>query len=126
MGIRLAGRQSGSRNYPLAYKRQVVAETMVGERSVAAAAREHGLNAKMVFSWRRDPQFRLPARSSAEASEFLPVQVTDVPSAGQVATERPAEAGEIELVLQQGHRLLLRGRFDADAVLQLVRALVRA
>jgi transposase len=126
MGIRLAGRQSGSRTYPLAYKRQVVAETMAGDRSVAAVAREHGLNANMVFSWRRDPRFRLPARLSAEAAAFLPVELTDVPSVVEGEAERSAlEGGEIELVLRQGHRLLLRGRFDVDAVLQLVRALAR-
>ena len=120
----LAGRRAGSRNYPQSYKRRVVSETFERGRSVAAVARDHGLNANMVFCWRRDPRFRSEGRSTAKCIEFLPVEVTseDVEASAFDAKERP---GTIELVLRQGHRLLLRGQFDTDRVLQLARGLSR-
>ena len=39
------------------FKRRVVAETLEPGASVAAVARQHGLNANMVFLWRSDPRF---------------------------------------------------------------------
>ena len=35
------------------FKRQVVAETLSGENSVAGVALRHGLNNNLVFTWRR-------------------------------------------------------------------------
>ena len=35
------------------FKRQVVAETLSGEHSVAGVALRHGLNNNLVFTWRR-------------------------------------------------------------------------
>lgn len=57
--------------------------------------------------------------------EFLPVAVVakDVKSSPRTVEE---ERGEIELVLREGHRLLLRGDFDADRVGWLVRCLSRS
>ncbi|MEV8468638.1 uracil-DNA glycosylase family protein [Fluviibacterium sp. DFM31] len=53
------GRKKGSRNYPLAFKRQVVAEALAAP-SIAAVARKHGLNANMVHLWCKDDRFPYP------------------------------------------------------------------
>ena len=118
----LAGRRSGSRNYPLAFKREVVRETFEPGRSVAAVALSRGLNANMVFTWRRDPRFRPADVPASHDVEFLPVSVVAKELEASARTVE-AERGEIELVLREGHRLLLRGDFDADKVGQLVRCL---
>lgn len=118
----LAGRRAGSRNYPLAFKREVVKETFEPGRSVAAVALSRGLNANMVFTWRRDPRFRPADVPASHDVEFLPVSVVAKELEASARTVE-AERGEIELVLREGHRLLLRGDFDADKVGQLVRCL---
>lgn len=118
----LAGRRAGSRNYPLAFKRGVVKETFEPGRSVAAVALSHGLNANMVFTWRRDPRFRPADVAASQGEDFLPVTVVAKDLGASARTVEP-ERGGIELVLREGHRLFLRGDFDADKVGQLVRCL---
>ena len=51
------GRKKGSRNYPRAFKRQVVAEALPAP-SIAAVAHGHELNANMVHLWCKDDRFR--------------------------------------------------------------------
>ncbi len=97
----------------------MVVETLEPGASVASVARSHGLNANMVFLWRRDPRFG-PGRDGAS---FLPVEVT--------ATEVPVPPepvsgpcdGRIEIALPSGHRLTLSGSYDPDAVVRLARGL---
>ena len=106
----------------MAYKRQVVRETFDGDRSVAAVAREHGLNANMVFCWRRDPRLLPRDVQSTKSADFVPVEVRSGPLVGPSAGSDD-HTGEVELVFRQGHRLVLRGAFDPDRVLALVRGL---
>jgi transposase len=86
---------------------------------VAAVASQHGLNTNMVFLWRGDPRFG-PGR---DATAFLPVEVK--PAEVSVTTEPVSNcgAGEIEITLLTGHRLMLSGAFDIDVVLRLARGL---
>ena len=107
------------RSYSKAFKRRVVAETLEPGASVAAVARWHGLNTNMVFLWRGDPRFG-PGR---DATAFLPVEVkpAEVP-----VTSEPVgacSAGQIEITLVSGHRLMLSGAFDVEVVLRLARGL---
>lgn len=107
------------RSYSTAFKRRVVAETLEPGASVAAVARRHGLNANMVFLWRGDPRFG-PGR---DATAFLPVEVKRAEEL--VATEPVGarDAGQIEVVLASGHRLMVSGAFDVEVVLRLARGL---
>jgi transposase len=107
------------RSYSTAFKRRVVAETLEPGASVAAVARRHGLNANMVFLWRGDPRFG-PGR---DAAVFLPVEVK--PSAAPLTAEPAAaiSAGQIEITLASGHRLMLSGSFDVEVALRLARGL---
>ena len=107
------------RSYSKAFKRRVVAETLEPGASVAEVARRHGLNANMVFMWRGDPRFG-PGR---DVPAFLPVEVrpTELPTTSEPAAG--GGAGQIEITLSAGHRLTLRGAFDVNVVLRLVRGL---
>ncbi len=116
----MADRDRGKRrSYSKAFKRRVVAETLGPGASVAAVARLHGLNANMVFLWRRDPRFG-PGR---DAASFLPVEVTAAEVLVLPEPVPPGCDGQIEIILASGHRLTLSGAFDPDAVLRLARGL---
>jgi len=101
------------------FKRRVVAETLEPDASVAAVARQDGLNTNMVFRWRGDPRFG-PGR---DATVFLPVEVkpAEVP-----VTSEPLGAhgaGQIEVTRVSRHRLMVSGAFDVEVVLHLARGL---
>ena len=160
-------REARRGKYSVGFKKRVVAEALVPGASVAEIARSHGLNANMVFGWRKDPRFQprekkrkaieaalagtvaaAPAAATVFEPAFLPVELAleGAPSAapGPVTVTAPEQAdaaprlecretlelcdppapvGRIELVLANGHRLLLSGNVDADAVLRLARGL---
>src|ERR1700690_1930398 len=59
----------------LAEKRRIVEETLAEGSSVALVARAHGVNANLVFNWRRLYQAGRLGRGGGEA-KLLPVQVT--------------------------------------------------
>ena len=100
----------------------MVAETLEPGASVAAVARSHGLNANMVFFWRRDPRFG-PGRDGAS---FLPVEISEPDVRAASVSEAPSSECRVEIVLRSGHRLILGGAFDPDVVLRLVRGLAQA
>ena len=65
-------------------KRRIVEETLVEGASVARIALAHGLNANLVFTWRRLYQKgRLGGRDTAK---LLPVRVTAESSAAEAAS----------------------------------------
>ena len=101
-------------------KRAIVAQALVPGVSVSCVARQHGMNANLLFKWLRDPRFR---PSEDRVGEFLPVEV--VADAVVANLDRPASGGTIEVVLPNGHRLNVHGAFDADAVARLARGLCR-
>ena len=105
------------RRWSVEFKRRVVAEASAPGVSVASVARRYDLNANQVFNWRR---------RYGGAGGFLPVAVVgaeppvppSVPPAGDAA-------GEIEISLAGGHRVRLRGAFDAERVVLVLRGLCR-
>ena len=60
------------RNWPEAFKRQVVAETLEPGSSVSIVARRHDLNTNQLFKWRREMLPKAPP-AEAEGSPMLPV-----------------------------------------------------
>jgi transposase len=112
--------KSKRRSYSKAFKRRVVAETLDAGASVASVARHHGLNANMVFLWRRDPRFG-PGR---DAAVFLPIEVSATEVSVPPEPVCPANDCRIEIALSSGHRLTLIGAFDPDMVVRLARGLI--
>jgi transposase len=116
----LADHRRGKRqSYSQAFKRRVVAATLEPGVSVASVARHHGVNANMVFAWRRDPRFG----PGGDGASFLPVEVTSTTVTAAPEPIIPSSAGRIEITLPSGHRLTLSGVFDPDMVLRLARGL---
>ena len=109
-------------SYSKAFKRRVVAETLAPGASVAGVARSHGLNANMIFLWRRDPRFG----PGGDGAAFLPVELSEPGTPPLEVPESRSTESRIEIVLRSGHRLVLGGSFDPDLVLRLARGLAQA
>lgn len=103
------------RQYSETFKRQVVAEAAAPGVSVASVARRHGLNANLIFNWRR--RF-----ASATGPAFVPaVVVDDASSMPAEAYHGPADdevvrGGRMEVVCRGGRRIVVDADFDASAL----------
>ncbi len=111
------------RSWPDVEKRQIVAESLRPGTSVAEVAQRHGINANMLFTWRRRQQ----ACGTAEAEEavkIIPVTVTAraLPAPPALVSEHP---GRTEIVLAAGERIIVGADVDATALLRVVKALSR-
>jgi transposase len=107
--------------YSRAFKRQVVEETLVGDRSVSQIARDHDVNANLVFRWRRAyREGRLDERAS-----LIPVNVVaddSTESTSAVTEPRPTAPrsgkqsiptdGHLSITTAGGHRLAVTGSVD--------------
>lgn len=124
--VRRPARQRHSREF----KRQVVKLTLEPGASVARIALDHGINANLLFNWRR--LYLLRARPLLKASRpltppMLPVKVSTgeeervatSPSKGPTVGENVIE---IELA---GVRILVRGDVDGKALRTVVDVLWR-
>lgn len=103
---------------------RIVEETMTPGASVARVAREHGVNANQVFSWRRQYRRGLLG-SSAGIAGLLPVKIADQLPAGRSASvetdaipSRPAAAGTVQVLVGKV-QLRIEGEVDRE-VLRLV------
>lgn len=104
------------RYWSAADKCRIVAEARVPGVSVSAVARRHEVNANLVFKWLRDDRF---AGVTADPVRLLPVELTADP----VAVRADERDGRIEIQVRGGHRVVVSGSFDPDAVARLVRCL---
>ena len=105
-------------------KRRMIGETFAPGASVSKVAQRYGVNANLLFTWRR--QEAQAAESGApEPVKLLPVTVADAepPSAAPVAGSGPA--GRMEIVLGGGERIIVGADVDATALARVVKALTR-
>ena len=116
-------------------KRRIVAEAMVPGASVAAVARKHGVNANLLFGWRRLHKRGL-LEQCREPASLLPVTVTTPtvlpdrksrPTRAVQAVKRPAapaiDPGHIEIELPGDVRVRVHGRVEVDALSAVLAAL---
>ena len=78
--------RTGRRRRSVAEKRRIVEETLVAGASVAAVARAHGVNANLVFSWRKlyeAGRLGLGSAMSLPSTALLPVRVEDKVTQGE-------------------------------------------
>jgi transposase-like protein len=79
-------------------KRQIVQETLAPGASVARVARAHGVNANLVFTWRRQYRQELFEAGNRAAVGLLAVRVAEpAPHPKDVQTHRTLAAQEEEL-----------------------------
>jgi transposase len=119
-----AKRGEPRRRYELAFKRQVVAETQAEGATVAAVARRHGLNANLVFNWRKDKRFN--GAPSQGATQFLPVEIAPPPATGVVAVSGfPATNHHFDIEVGGKVRLRCREDISKEALSRVLSALRR-
>ncbi|MDG4868721.1 transposase [Guyparkeria sp. 1SP6A2] len=108
------------RHFSRAFKRQVVEETLVGDRSVPRIARDHDVNANLVFRWRQAyREGRFDDRASLVPVNLVADDSTESTSAVTEPrpTKQPAQDGHLSITTASGHRLTVSGSVD-PAVLQ--------
>ncbi|MGH7117769.1 MAG: IS66-like element accessory protein TnpA, partial [Acetobacteraceae bacterium] len=90
----------GRRVWPADLKRRIIAESFEAGASAAEVARRHGLNANLLFTWRR--KLRANGSKIAQAPlRIVPVAVTREATAS-CATALPGPSGRMEIVLAEG------------------------
>ena len=95
--------RAGRPNYPTEFKRRLAVEACEPAISVAKLALRHGLNANMLFKWRRQyraGKFDAPNKGcqATEAPLFLPVVTASTPSKVVSATGANSDLGHIEIL----------------------------
>ncbi|WP_431475436.1 IS66-like element accessory protein TnpA [Massilia eburnea] len=110
------------RQHSLEFKRTLVEMAMQPGVSVARLAREHGVNANQVFSWRKLYEAgQLVGGAAAPGSELLPVVVT---TPAQQPEAEPAPAGIITLEIGRV-RLRIEGQANAATLAQVLDRVLR-
>jgi transposase len=104
-------------------KQRMEAESFTPGASVSKVAQRYGVNANLLFTWRRQ-EGRSVAVGGVEPLKLLPVKVADegAPAAPVVASE---PVGRVEIVLAAGERILVGPDVDAAALARVVKALPR-
>lgn len=93
--------------WPRALKVSIVEEASRGDASVAEIARRHGMNANLIFAWKK----ALSPRSIVPSKGFIPVDITPpscpAPAMSEVSARlaREETSSIIEVILRDGTRL---------------------
>jgi len=110
----------------LEQKRRIVEETLAEGASVAQIARLHGVNANLVFNWRR--QYRGGQLGGRGGSKLLPVRVgvedTQQPSTPGAQASIVSSPGTIQIQLQDV-RVWVEGSADPGLVRVVLECLAR-
>ena len=104
-------------------KRRMVAESLKPGASVAMVAQRYGVNANLLFTWRR--QEAAAANGGAEPVKLVPVTVAEAETASVASVAAPEPIGRMEIVLCGGERIIVGMDVDATALARVVRTLTR-
>ncbi len=108
------GSRRRRRSWPAQEKRKIVAESFAPGASVAQVAQRYGLNANMLFTWRR--RFQPTSPASVNVAQLVPVSISPEPA---------PTGGRMEIVLSGGERICFGSDVDAAALARVVKALSR-
>ena len=127
-GKRVTKAEGSRRRHSDAFKQTLVERSLVSGASVAAIAQEAGINANLLFNWRRlHLQSLAPAATDSCTPVLLPVTVVEPPPTTVPPLPRPLSArstptGTIEIDIN-GVRIRLRGAVDEAGLRTVLRAL---
>jgi transposase len=112
--------------HALSFKQQLVALTLVPGASVARLAREHGVNANQVFTWRKLSREGRLGPVLPSAVRLLPVDVAPptVAAGTPPRVDPPLGSGRLRLECARGH-LIVEGDPDAQALRAVLEHLLR-
>ena len=99
------------RQWSVAEKRRIVAETNQPGANKAAVARRHSISDSQLYSWRK-------VFGDKANGHFLAVVTDDAP-----VGKDDGSSGSIDIVLSNGHRLTVSGVVDPAHVERLLRVL---
>jgi transposase len=114
------------RRHSAAFKRKILELIEQPGASVAAVALEHGVNANLVFKWRRAKLDRQRPARQLPQPVLLPVSVDpsqSLPVVAKSTPERPTHKDGVIEVEMHGARVLLRGHVDPGNVRSVLLAL---
>jgi len=120
--------KASRRYHDRSFKQELVRQSLEPGASVSAIALRGGINANMLFKWRRE---HVRAAGDAPPAVLLPIEVapaTEVMSIPTSAAPAPSSSrptprtGVIELEFA-GAQLRLRGAVDEDSLCSVLRAL---
>ena len=114
---------SGRRFWLRGEKRRMVAESLAPGASVSKVAQRYGVNANLLFTWRRR-ETRSAASGGLAPLKLLPVRVADEGMAAAPIAPS-ASAGRMEIALVGGERVVVGADVDAAALARVVKALSR-
>jgi transposase len=120
-GLRSEGRRR--QLWSIDRKRQIISESFEPGASVADVARRHGVNANLLFTWRRQ-QGVAKLVDSQEGPQLVPVMIAAerVSSVPAVISE---PVGRMEIVLGAGERIIVGADVDTVALARVIKALSR-
>jgi transposase len=101
-------------------KRRIVAETFEPGASVSAVARRHGLNANLLFTWRRAMGSGISALAD-DPMTFVPAMIGAAPTTASA----PSVGGQMEIVLVDGDRVIVDRTVDGAALARVIEAMSR-
>jgi transposase len=104
-------------------KRRIVGETFEPGASVSAVARRHGLNANLLFTWRRE-MGRGVSGLADDPMAFVPAVISAAPVTAS-APPLPSGAGQMEIVFAGGERVIVDRTVDAVALARVIKVLSR-
>ena len=110
------GGERRRRTWSADQKQRIIAESFAPGASVAEVARRYGLNANMLFTWRR--RERADVNDVGKTVNIVPVRVVEA-----TPTATATSMGRMEIVLVGGERILVGADVDATALARIVKAL---
>ncbi len=105
----------------------MLAESLAPGASVANVAQRYGVNANLLFTWRRQLAAKSPAESG-KLMELAPVTVVAERTAPEVRDgdgDAARSAGRMEIALAGGERIIVGADVDAAALARVIGALSR-
>ena len=108
-------------------KRRIVSETFEPGASVSAVARRHGLNANLLFTWRREMGTGLSALAE-DPMAFVPAVIGAAPvpaTAPPSPSPSPSPGGQMEIVFAGGERVIVDRTVDGVALARVIKVLSR-
>jgi transposase len=130
MKDQVRGSTRSRRQHEREFKDDLIAQSLVAGASVAAIAMKGGVNANLLFKWRRE-HVRAKIESVPAGGTLLPVcvipdvdsmPISQPPASGGAAVSRSARQGVIEIEIA-GAQLRLRGAVDETMLASVLRAL---
>jgi transposase len=126
-GKRVTRAEGSRRRHSDEFKQTLVERSLVPGASVAAIAQDAGINANLLFNWRRlHLQSLAPAATDSCTPVLLPVTVVEPPPTTvpppPPSSARTTLAGTIEIEIS-GARIRLRGAVDEASLGTVLRAL---